>query len=237
MKLSGLFGGVFKAPFLAIAGGILRLLFSAPILLANILIHLFNGFKHGVVSHAVVLIAKYVPIACGLGRLKSALPLAAVFGSAHWASRRELQQPSSAKAGLLIGRDPSTGKLLRYSGPAHLPTIAPTPTGKGVGTIFNLLTADRPVICIDPKGGNATMTIRAKHLFGPVHVLDPFGITGPPSAAFNPLDGIEPAGLDVAEDPSAVAHAIVQHEQGMAGEVSWNDEAKAMKSCVCPNSG
>ncbi|MBR7559814.1 type IV secretory system conjugative DNA transfer family protein, partial [Mycobacterium tuberculosis] len=86
-------------------------------------------------------------------------------------------------SGLLIGRDGKTGKLLRYDGPAHLLTMAPTRTGKGVGTIIpNLLTADRSVICIDPKGENAKIAGRARQQFGPVHVLDPFGVTGQPSA-------------------------------------------------------
>ena len=45
------------------------------------------------------------------------------------------------------GRDLNSGKLLRYAGPAHLLTMAPTRTGKGVGTIIpNLLTLDRSVI-------------------------------------------------------------------------------------------
>ena len=71
--------------------------------------------------------------------------------------------------------------------------MAPTRTGKGVGTIIpNLLTADRSVICIDPKGENARIAGRARQLFGPVHVLDPFGVSGQPSAAFNPLDQLDP---------------------------------------------
>ena len=38
-------------------------------------------------------------------------------------------------------------------------TIAPTRTGKGVGTIIpNLLTAERSVLVIDPKGENAAVT-------------------------------------------------------------------------------
>lgn len=83
--------------------------------------------------------------------------------------------------------------------------MAPTRTGKGVGAIIpNLLTADRSVICIDPKGENAKIAGRARKSFGPVHVLDPFGVTGLPSAAFNPLDGLDVAGLDVAEDASTL---------------------------------
>lgn len=117
-------------------------------------------------------------------------------GSARFATATEVAPLARASSGLLIGRDGKTGKLLRYDGPAHLLTMAPTRTGKGVGTIIpNLLTADRSVICIDPKGENARIAGRARQTFGPVHVLDPFGVTGQPSAAFNPLDQLDPAGL------------------------------------------
>ncbi|WP_058324897.1 type IV secretory system conjugative DNA transfer family protein [Sinorhizobium sp. GL28] len=150
-------------------------------------------------------------------------------GSARFATDREVAPLARADSGLLIGRDPKSGKLLRYDGPAHLLTMAPTRTGKGVGTIIpNLLTADRSVICIDPKGENAKIAGRARQQFGPVHVLDPFGVTGTPSAAFNPLDALDPHGLDVAEDASTLADALVFDEPGMAGEAHWNEEAKAL---------
>ena len=150
-------------------------------------------------------------------------------GSARFATDKETAALARADSGLLIGRDGKTGKLLRYDGPAHLLTMAPTRTGKGVGTIIpNLLTADRSVICIDPKGENAKIAGRARQTFGPVHVLDPFGVTGQPSAAFNPLEGLDPAGLDVAEDASTLADALVFDEPGMAGEAHWNEEAKAL---------
>jgi len=150
-------------------------------------------------------------------------------GSARFATNKEVAPLTRADSGLLIGRDGKTGKLLRYDGPAHLLTMAPTRTGKGVGTIIpNLLTADRSVICIDPKGENARIAGRAREKFGPVHVLDPFGVTGLPSAAFNPLDQLNQAGLDVAEDASTLADALVFDEPGMAGEAHWNEEAKAL---------
>lgn len=150
-------------------------------------------------------------------------------GSARFATGKETAVLTRADSGLLIGRDPKSKRLLRYDGPAHLLTMAPTRTGKGVGTIIpNLLTADRSVICIDPKGENAKIAGRARQQFGPVHVLDPFGVTGQPSAAFNPLEGLDPAGLDVAEDASTLADALVFDEPGMAGEAHWNEEAKAL---------
>ncbi|MXN49412.1 TraM recognition domain-containing protein [Shinella kummerowiae] len=150
-------------------------------------------------------------------------------GSARFATNKEVAPLTRSDTGLLIGRDPKSKNLMRYDGPAHLLTMAPTRTGKGVGTIIpNLLTADRSVICIDPKGENAKIAGRAREQFGPVHVLDPFGVTGMRSAAFNPLDTIDPASLDVAEDATALADALVFDEPGMAGEAHWNEEAKAL---------
>ena len=150
-------------------------------------------------------------------------------GSARFASNKEIAPLTRTDTGLLIGRDPKSKSLMRYDGPAHLLTMAPTRTGKGVGTIIpNLLTADRSVICIDPKGENAKIAGRARQKFGPVHVLDPFGVTGIRSAAFNPLDTLDPSSLDVAEDASTLADALVFDEPGMAGEAHWNEEAKAL---------
>jgi type IV secretion system protein VirD4 len=150
-------------------------------------------------------------------------------GSARFATAREVAPLTRTSSGVLIGRDLKTRKLLRYDGPAHLLTMAPTRSGKGVGTIVpNLIACDRSVICIDPKGENARIASRARARFGPVHVLDPFAVSGEPSAAFNPLDMLDAAGLDLAEDASSLADALVVDEPGMAGEAHWNEEAKAL---------
>ncbi|MHA6770292.1 type IV secretory system conjugative DNA transfer family protein [Sphingobium ummariense] len=150
-------------------------------------------------------------------------------GSARFATDRETKPLAQNGDGLLIGRDRKSGKLLRYAGPAHLLTIAPTRTGKGVGTIIpNLLDYPGSVICIDPKGENARITARHRARFGPVHVLDPFGVTGIASSAFNPLDRLDPAGLDLADDAMTLADALVYDAPGEAGEAHWNEEAKAL---------
>ncbi len=150
-------------------------------------------------------------------------------GSARFATDRETRPLAQNGDGLLIGRDRKSGKPLRYAGPAHLLTIAPTRTGKGVGTIIpNLLDYPGPVVCIDPKGENARITAHYRARFGPVHVLDPFGVTGMVGAAFNPLDRIDPAGLDLADDCMTLADALVYDAPGEAGEAHWNEEAKAL---------
>jgi len=140
-------------------------------------------------------------------------------GSARFASDRETRPLAQNGDGLLIGRDRKSGKLLRYAGPAHLGTIIP-----------NLIDYPGPVVCIDPKGENARITARHRARFGPVHVLDPFGVTGLSSAAFNPLDRIDAQGLDLADDCMTLADALVYDAPGEAGEAHWNEEAKALIS-------
>ena len=154
---------------------------------------------------------------------------ATTFGSARWMDRRSVRQMTLG-TGLIIGRENRrAGRLLRYGGPAHLITIAPTRTGKGVGTIIpNLLAVGRSMLVVDPKGENAAATWHARSLFGPLHVLDPFGITGRPSAACNPLDRIDAAAPDAAEDAALLADALIIDPPHQVVEAHWNEEAKAL---------
>ncbi|EAQ01000.1 hypothetical protein OB2597_18791 [Pseudooceanicola batsensis HTCC2597] len=159
-------------------------------------------------------------------------------GSARFANRKELKK-LQREDGLLIGRNPHTGRLLHYDGPAHLITLAPTRAGKGVGTVIpNLLAAERSVLVIDPKGENARIAGEARRRFGPVHVLDPFEVSGHPSAAYNPLDRLTPDSLDLGEDAASLTEALVMDPPGQVTEAHWNEEAKAILGglimfCVC----
>ena len=159
-------------------------------------------------------------------------------GSARFASRKELKKLQGGD-GLLIGRNPGTGRLLRYDGPAHLITLAPTRAGKGVGTVIpNLLGVDRSVLVIDPKGENARIAGEARRRLGTTHVLDPFEVSGMPSAAYNPLDRLSPDSLDLGEDAASLTEALVMDPPGQVSEAHWNEEAKAILGglimfCVC----
>jgi len=151
-------------------------------------------------------------------------------GSARFATRKE-RAAYQRGDGLLIGRDTGTGRMLRYDGPAHLLTLAPTRAGKGVGTVIpNLLTVDRSVLVIDPKGENARIAGEARRRFGCVHILDPFGVTGMPSSAYNPLDRLSATSLDLGEDAASLAEALVMDPPGQVSEAHWNEEAKALLS-------
>ena len=149
-------------------------------------------------------------------------------GSARFATPRETADLRAGK-GLLIGRDRQGRGLLRYAGAAHLLTLAPTRSGKGVGAILpNLLTADRSVIVVDPKGENARIAGPARARRGRLLVLDPFALTDQPSAAYNPLHALEPDSLDLAEDAATLADALVVDPPGQVQEAHWNEEAKAL---------
>ena len=149
-------------------------------------------------------------------------------GSARFAGKREMRALEQA-TGLLIGRNPRTGRMLSYDGPAHLLTLAPTRAGKGVGTVIpNLLAAERSVLVIDPKGENARIAGAARERFGTVHVLDPFSVSGRPSAAYNPLDRLTPDSLDLGEDAAALADALVIDPAHQVQDAHWNEEAKAL---------
>ncbi len=159
-------------------------------------------------------------------------------GSARFASRKELKKHQGGD-GLLIGRNPGTGRLLRYDGPAHLITLAPTRAGKGVGTVIpNLLGVDRSVLVIDPKGENARIAGEARRRFGTVQVLDPFEVSGHPSACYNPLNRLTSDSLDLGEDAASLTEALVMDPAGQVQEAHWNEEDKAILGglimfCVC----
>jgi len=153
---------------------------------------------------------------------------ATTHGSAQFADERRARSALGGVDGLIIGRA-AGGWLMRYDGPGHLLTLAPTRSGKGVGVVLpNLIAADRAILCVDPKGENARIAARARARFGPVHVLDPFGVSGRPAAAYNPLAALDPFGMDLAEDAALIAEAFVYDPPEQVSEAHWNEEAKAL---------
>lgn len=158
-------------------------------------------------------------------------------GSAHWAGPADLASagllPQGGKhaqgqpsQGLWLGRIGKTP--LRLVTDRHLCTLAPTRSGKGVSAILpNLLTYGGSVIVIDPKGEAAAITARRRAAMGQaVHVVDPWGITGLPSARFNPLAALSPESPDLAEDAALLAQALVP--SGSRGDNHWDNEARAL---------
>lgn len=152
------------------------------------------------------------------------------YGSAQWATLDHVQQAGAiGESGLALGY--FEGEPLHYTSDRHLLTVAPTRAGKGVGAIIpNLLTYRGSALVIDPKGENAMITAarRGKGLGQQVHVVDPWEITGMPAARFNPLDWIDPASAEAAENAMMLADALVVPAQGGTENPFWNEETKSL---------
>lgn len=153
------------------------------------------------------------------------------FGSARFL--RDLDRLVGPE-GLLIGRAGETlpedfsGRVLRNPDPRHMVTVAANGAGKGVSAIVpNLLAYEGSVMAIDPKGELAAITARRREARGQiVHVLDPWGLSGRPSSAFNPLSILTPENPDIVEDAALITDALVFEDGG--SDPYWNLEAKNM---------
>lgn len=101
-------------------------------------------------------------------------------------------------------------ELIRYNGDGHLITVAPTRSGKGVGTVIpNLLCYYGSVVVVDPKAEAYAITARRRREMGQTVVcLDPFGVTGATSDSLNPLDIFQLTGADLESDAQALAEML-----------------------------
>jgi type IV secretion system protein VirD4 len=144
-------------------------------------------------------------------------------GSVHWGDPTPLQRPT----GLVVGEH--AGRLLRWDGEAHVLSIAPTGSGKGVGAVFpNLLDYPGAVVVTDIKGENHAVTARYRRdvLRQPVAALDPFDLVGG-KARYNPLDLIDPHRADAYDLARLIASMLVVPEPG-SREPFWDEEAASL---------
>lgn len=91
---------------------------------------------------------------------------------------------------LIVGASFKLGRYIWYRGDGHTMIVAPPGSGKGQGFVLpNCILYPGSMLVIDPKGENAAMTAlhRREKLGQQVHVIDPFDLSGIPSACFNPL--------------------------------------------------
>ena len=112
-----------------------------------------------------------------------------VYGQARFASRQDVAKAGlHDQDGLFLGVHDR--KLIFHNGKAHLLTVAPARTGKGVSVVTpNLLHWQGSVFVTDPKGELAGMTAWHRHeAFGQkVCILNPWGLHGLPQDRYNPL--------------------------------------------------
>jgi type IV secretion system protein VirD4 len=168
-------------------------------------------------------------LATTVGLLPRRVSRSTAYGSATWSAGEPLRQPR----GLIIGRSPTLrhgDDALRYAGEGHLLTVAPTRSGKGVGAVIPaLLTFQGSMVITDLKGENYAVTARARRDMGQrVLALDPFGVATRETAAFNPVDRIDPTRAEAIDDARALADMLVVSDGADSKEQFWDEEARAL---------
>lgn len=168
-----------------------------------------------------------------------------VMGSAAWNDfPGDDAKNLAAKRYLLLGRPVLSGSMepvygkLHFRNPAHMLSVAPTGSGKGVSLIIpNLLCYRGSMLVIDPKGENAWVTAkwRREGLGNKVYILDPWdevnskygALAGVEEtvARFNPLSALDPKAADYVDDITYFADALVVTSEN-AKEPHWDASAK-----------
>ncbi|MEE8408848.1 MAG: type IV secretory system conjugative DNA transfer family protein, partial [Myxococcota bacterium] len=156
-------------------------------------------------------------------------------GSARWAAFADTAEGHFAKrgdaGGLMLGRWRSKvpGRLdprFRVT-ERHVLTAAPTGAGKGVGCVIpNLLEYPGSVIVLDVKAENWHTTHRAREQLGPVHVLDPFGVTGAKCTTIDWLGAIDTTDPECVTTAQLLVDTLVVKTHGT--DSHWDDAAAAL---------
>ena len=146
-------------------------------------------------------------------------------GSARFAYVDEVRADLVQDSGLIVGRELRGKKLLRYDGPAHLLTIAPTRSGKGVGLVVpTLLTWPGSCVVHDIKGENWTLTAGWRQRFGRVALFDPTNLA---SSAYNPLLEVR-RGVSEVRDVQNIADILVDPEGSLEKRNHWEKTSHAL---------
>ena len=166
---------------------------------------------------------------------------AATHGSARWGITAEIvngghlydpqNPPPSKDIGVSLARvkDSPRGRDQRFRYLGHVVTVAPNGSGKGIGQVIpHLLEYPGSCIVLDVKGENAAVTARARRDLGhAVHVVDPFGVNGDASAAFNVLDDLDVSHPDCVGEALKLAESLVISEAKGDG-VHFDESAKIL---------
>jgi type IV secretion system protein VirD4 len=159
-------------------------------------------------------------------------------GDARWATTGEVREAGLlAEEGLILGK--LNGKFLMMNEPKFIMLVAPTRSGKGVGTIIpNLLNWNQSVIVVDIKGENFDVTsgFRARH-GQEVYKFAPFDENFETHCS-NPLSYVSRDPRFVVGELQSVGYMLYPKKDGDGA--FWNDAARNLfvaVSLYCLESG
>ncbi|MFZ0425213.1 MAG: type IV secretory system conjugative DNA transfer family protein [Xanthobacteraceae bacterium] len=144
----------------------------------------------------------------------------------YWMPPHELLQHAYMPGQIIIGK--LAGKCLGHLDDRPMITIASARAGK-TSTVLepNLYLYPGSMLVLDPKGELAGSAAVRRALGHRVHVLDPFGQSGEPSASFNVLDELDPRSWIVVDDAKSITHSLIV-DNGDARSQHWNDSARTL---------
>jgi len=150
--------------------------------------------------------------------------LVTTYGSARWATRRDLKRSGLLNAaGVFLGR--ADEHYLRHDGPEHVMAFAPTRSGKGVGLVIpTLLSWTGSAVVHDIKGENFAVTAGWRQRFSHCLYLNP---TDPRSAAYNPLLEVRRGAHEV-RDVQNIADVLVDPEGALEKRNHWEKTSHSL---------
>ncbi len=150
--------------------------------------------------------------------------LVTTYGSARWATRREVAQAGLTRpAGVFLGRVGQ--RYLRHDGPEHVMAFAPTRSGKGVGLVVpTLLTWPGSAVIHDIKGENWQLTAGWRSKSSHCLLFNP---TDARSAAYNPLLEVR-QGVHEVRDVQNIADILVDPEGALERRNHWEKTSHAL---------
>jgi type IV secretion system protein VirD4 len=159
-------------------------------------------------------------------------------GDARWATRREAEQAGLfAEEGLILGK--FNGKFLMMNAAKFVMLVAPTRSGKGVGTIVpNLLNWNQSVVVVDIKGENFEVTSGFRAAHGQeVYRFAPFDENFQTHCC-NPLSYVNRDHRFIVGELQSVGYMLYPKKDGDGA--FWNDAARNLfvaLSLYCVESG
>jgi len=150
--------------------------------------------------------------------------LVTTYGSARWASVREIEAAGLfGDHGLFLGR--LARRYLRHNGPEHVMAFAPTRSGKGVGLVVpTLLSWTGSAVIHDIKGENWQLTAGWRALFSNCLLFNP---TDARSARYNPLLEVR-RGVHEVRDVQNIADILVDPEGALERRNHWEKTSHAL---------
>ncbi|MBO9712684.1 type IV secretory system conjugative DNA transfer family protein [Sphingomonas sp.] len=160
-------------------------------------------------------------------------------GTAGWMPAAEAEQLAYEPGALWLGRSETEAAIpIGWRDDRHVITVAGTRAGKGTSLLVNnLCLYPGSVVCIDPKGENATLTAArrgqgsdtATPMGQRVYVLDPFNAAQVDQgyrAAFNPLDWIDTDNPEASDEAKRLADSLVVVAKGE--DAHWDESARSV---------